>query len=441
MVQKTAYTSAIGWIDFSSEHREKVKGVLDLLNGPGVVDEMGIGTIRDSFSDTLFPGISTIQTRAKYFLTIPRIFQDYKKLNLAERRRSSLADYLKDKENACMDSLNHNHLNDPQYGIIGATFAGTQGEVQRKPSSVYWNGLRVFGLIKTRLSLQEFSRTFANPNTPLQDLIIGTYDSKGDDADALESSGPVINTPPYADDWLDHLNLHLTFEEATFLTSQIGARVPQSLLGQILLNNNLRRIFIEQSTLASLCEEPAFIEALGKELQRTLLGARDFWQLLEGAHIRYNILLQKRHGTETKRLEFETRWIEWTNCMAHFPWHSWDTERLWQLAHQQNHQIQGFTKRFVCEWIQTVQQAMQGLAEGSTQGLMKSATWDLEALDTLVINQECANKKSRARLKLSADEQISKWIGIDALDYRYTQAQTIVKDIDRGLSQHEKFNA
>jgi len=64
--------SAIGWVDFSSEHREKVKSVIDLLSTPGVVDELGIGVIRDSFSDSLFPGISTIQTRAKYFLTVPR---------------------------------------------------------------------------------------------------------------------------------------------------------------------------------------------------------------------------------------------------------------------------------------------------------------------------------------------------------------------------------
>lgn len=79
MIHRNGHTSAIGWIDFSSEHREKVKTVIDLLASPGVVDELGIGMIRDSFSDTLFPGISTIQTRAKYFLTLPRIFRDTSK--------------------------------------------------------------------------------------------------------------------------------------------------------------------------------------------------------------------------------------------------------------------------------------------------------------------------------------------------------------------------
>jgi hypothetical protein len=59
--------SSLGWIDFSSEHREKVRTVLDLLATPGVLDELGIGVVLVSFADRIFPGISTIQTRAKYF--------------------------------------------------------------------------------------------------------------------------------------------------------------------------------------------------------------------------------------------------------------------------------------------------------------------------------------------------------------------------------------
>jgi len=38
-----AYTMAsFGWIDFSSEHRDKVRTVIDLLRKQGVVDELGI---------------------------------------------------------------------------------------------------------------------------------------------------------------------------------------------------------------------------------------------------------------------------------------------------------------------------------------------------------------------------------------------------------------
>src|SRR5436190_20932245 len=104
MIHGYGHSSAIGWVDFSPEHREKVKSVIDLLSTPGVIDELGIGVIRDSFSDSLFPGLSTIQTRAKYFITVPRIFKDYEKLPAHQRRKRKLVDFLKDHENLCMEA-------------------------------------------------------------------------------------------------------------------------------------------------------------------------------------------------------------------------------------------------------------------------------------------------------------------------------------------------
>ncbi len=65
----------IGFVDFSKEERNKVLATLKLLSTQTALDELGIGTIRDAYSDILFPGISTIQTRAKYFVLIPYLFE------------------------------------------------------------------------------------------------------------------------------------------------------------------------------------------------------------------------------------------------------------------------------------------------------------------------------------------------------------------------------
>ena len=61
----------LGWIDFSAKDRSKVLNVLDLLSESGTLDELGIAPVRDGFADLFFPGTSTIQTRAKYFLMVP----------------------------------------------------------------------------------------------------------------------------------------------------------------------------------------------------------------------------------------------------------------------------------------------------------------------------------------------------------------------------------
>ena len=77
--------SQLGWVDFSNEDRERVKHALSQLAQPGTLDELGIGG-RDVFADLMFPGFSTLQTRAKYFITVPRIIRDYLQLSCARQR-------------------------------------------------------------------------------------------------------------------------------------------------------------------------------------------------------------------------------------------------------------------------------------------------------------------------------------------------------------------
>ena len=65
----------IGWVDFSKTERDKVVSILRLLGTQTALDELGIGTVRDAFSDMLFPGISTLQTRAKYFVILATVYK------------------------------------------------------------------------------------------------------------------------------------------------------------------------------------------------------------------------------------------------------------------------------------------------------------------------------------------------------------------------------
>ena len=66
----------LGWIDFSKNERNKVLSVLELLSESGTLDELGIAPVRDGFANLFFPGTSTIQTRAKYFLIVPYALKD-----------------------------------------------------------------------------------------------------------------------------------------------------------------------------------------------------------------------------------------------------------------------------------------------------------------------------------------------------------------------------
>ena len=60
--------SFLSWLDYSEEERRKMLDVISLFQQKESRDELGVGTVRDSFADIFFPGTSTIQTRARYFL-------------------------------------------------------------------------------------------------------------------------------------------------------------------------------------------------------------------------------------------------------------------------------------------------------------------------------------------------------------------------------------
>src|SRR3954462_15266264 len=67
--------SSLAWIDFDEAERQRAQRILALFQEHESRDELGLGAIRDSIADHLFPGTSTIQTRLRYMLFIPWIFQ------------------------------------------------------------------------------------------------------------------------------------------------------------------------------------------------------------------------------------------------------------------------------------------------------------------------------------------------------------------------------
>ena len=143
-----------------------------------------------------------------------------------------------------------------------------------------------------------------------------------------------------------------------------------------------------------------------------------------GAHVRYNCLLQERHGTSAVRDEFEVEWSEWLESLQSFSWERWETEYLWKLTKLHRRKVREHTIHFVESWI-------DGVLEGS----------ETQTLDEFVTRQERFNKKSRARLHPTAEEKIDKWVGIDDLNYRLNVARTIINDIHIGLTASEADDA
>jgi hypothetical protein len=85
--------SAFVWLDYSERERRKMLDVVDLFREHDTRDQLGVGSVRDAFADMLFPGTSTIMTRARQadlVVSLPAVIiapDDVRRLRIRARLR------------------------------------------------------------------------------------------------------------------------------------------------------------------------------------------------------------------------------------------------------------------------------------------------------------------------------------------------------------------
>ena len=228
----------LGWIDFSKSERSKVLSVLDLLSESGTLDELGIAAVRDGFSNLFFPGTSTIQTRAKYFFAVPYALKQLEKSN--ETNPNKVLKTLDTIERTCGEILFSQNRNES--GLIGKNSLQNGNWVKRTPASIYWAGLRRYGIFTGgSLSLSEYVRVSCALKS--QKATLKKLGNRNDNAEENEcddkNAGDLFKMqfwkmPLYSDKWMENLSIDLTKAEAEFLQEQIIENCKGSLLACVL---------------------------------------------------------------------------------------------------------------------------------------------------------------------------------------------------------------
>lgn len=401
--------AGFGWIDFSEEHRDRVFSVVDLLSSEGSVDELGVGVIRDAIADWLFPGVSTIQTRPKYFIIIPQILLSYLKKFHNKEKLPVLKDYVHEEEKRIMNQLAKNYKYVGGEGVIGVNVAQNNGELARYPTSVYWNGLRKHGIINTKLSFSEYLKH----NDLSKYSHAGNKDENANDEMASFDETFGIKCPLF-DDIDDDTKMELTEDEAGYLKDQFLStngleKQKGNLLSQILKSTERIEIMAGASSFTNLAENLLEDELLNLETKRILIIAVDFDFLIYGAHIRYNIQLHKKAGNKSQ--QYEKDWKKWLVDLRN---RRTNIEQLdFQFIFSTLATRTGAsTQRFMFEW---------------KKGILVE-TIDIDHLDNLVRKQEIDKKGGKAKLT-STKGEYSEWVGLQRLQYRFTQAKKIIIDI------------
>ena len=238
----------LGFVNFSNEEKMRVAKMMQLLQESEAIEELGIGRVRDHFSNTLFPGTSTLQHHAKYFVLLPSL---YYYIAFKTRKFKSTADVTRVIKEAEIQITRQ--LAKWENGIIKTKETGITGintltealqdytkYVKYDPAYIYGSGLARYGIIPDtrieRLILELNNKHFESPNRP------SSFKSEDltEDAGELTGDKQLIKTCGESYDFFHgkKIDLSLTEKEASFLKDRIHDSCHGTLL-YYLINNKI----------------------------------------------------------------------------------------------------------------------------------------------------------------------------------------------------------
>ncbi|UPK31510.1 DUF6361 family protein [Bradyrhizobium sp. 195] len=387
--------SSLAWIDFDEAERQRAQRIMALFQEREGRDELGLGAIRDSIADHLFPGTSTIQTRLRYMLFIPWLFRTLEARDIPESQLRTEARVL---EIRLADALK---AGGESNGIIGRD-AGPR--LQRLPSSVYWAGLGAWGI---RLFPGSADSLFVS----LRSLKRLRVSSDSEDAAAGPRAAAIWNQslPQAPKDLLDRAVFRLAADEAQFIIDRLVATQPAALL-TLLAREGINADCDHIWTHPHLASFPA-------PARRLIHHGEIFSNVMHGAALLYNLVLSELRSRDDWAEDYRERIATWTAEVDLSLVRNWSLDDFWDAVEHPGHSIRPAAKRFVMQWLELV-------VENSTQ--IASAP----AARQLVEERERRLKTSQSRYANHAVRD--RWTGasgVNRLNFRWSQARSHLRDL------------
>jgi hypothetical protein len=236
----------LGFVNFSQEELARKNKVLQMVRDQTAIDELGFGRIRDAFANMMFPGMSTLQRRAKYFAVMPSLYYQAtkKKYNSVRDVRAQIVKW----EIRLTDMLVKGAGNDElkKTGITGRSMLEAAKNdpakfVKYDPTYIYMNGLRTYGMIKGDIDI--YRLIFERRQQLGQVKPKYRASEEGEMSDSEDLGGLTqffsVSGEEYDFDAGDMLPLELTKREADYMKNHIinSMKSMDSLLAYILRNN------------------------------------------------------------------------------------------------------------------------------------------------------------------------------------------------------------
>ncbi len=400
--------STFTWLDYSEADRRRALDVVDLFKETGTLDELGVGRIRDGLADLLFPGTSTIQTRARYFVLVPWLY-----LDLEERKVpvAKVGEVAARAEHLLNDSV---RLSDDSDGNFGER---TGHNLKRLASSVYWAGLGNWGIRLYPGSQRDYFRSM---DRFLERRRAWKAKTKGEEEQGAAPTNWHAGLPAAPADFPKSASLRLRREDAIYILDRIVERHPETLMGWLANHGSAHLMELEEPwQLLGWFGLPSGIAA-------TLVQARRFAHLIHSASLLYNLMLAEARANLPERVEEYrgglARWASETFAEQD-EIRAWDLAELWGVLQRAEVRVSAPTRLFVSRWHAILRELPEW------RGLAESA-----GARALIRDREYALKRNRARLH--NPRHLELWggsSGAAALTYRWPHTCRILGDVLRAI--------
>lgn len=401
--------SAFVWLDYSERERRKMLDVVDLFREHDTRDELGLGSVRDAFADLLFPGTSTIMTRARYFLLVPWMYQQQEKSRTSSAQIAASA---RRAEIALVDVIRQSNDSAGNIGKLANT------TLKRLPSSVYWQGLSVWGIRTFRGSQAQYHRSLDRyyAQVTRHGGRASERDVEHDDLMPPNWHAGLIKPPS---EFPKECSLSLTHREAEYLSERI--RLSPGSAGSLLAELVAGQRRSEEVPFA--WEHPDS-SGLPAKLRVQLDHARNFSEIMHGAPLLYNLILAEQDHREEGIEKYRQGFKEWADLLSGRTQalSSWNREKFWELVRSVNPRITNPTYEFINAWWDLVLDGQAGRLSA------------FPAARHLIRERERRLKKSLARIDNDRAREL--WTGDSGtaqLEFRWRISQQLLGDIFDGL--------
>jgi hypothetical protein len=289
--------------------------------------------------------------------------------------------------------------------------------VKRLPSSVYWAGLRSWGVLQFAGSQDDYHRSFDALQRARRAAV------RRDDGDAAlaipRNWHAGLPAPPPT--FPAEASLDLRRDEAEWLSERVRERHGATLLA-----------YLVERGVPDNADWPWAVErdpGLSATNRVRLAHARRFSTVMYGAALVYNHALASRIGPggEARRPELVTEYLgrlaDWHHGLDRDEIAAWSLEELWTVSRADGHTVTRSTKEFVTQWRElALARTVDGLVSAPAQGLITA--------------REKALKKGRSRfLNETAYGQWNGGSGARPFSYRWPTVVQFVRDLHAALKE------